>query len=99
MVVASAAAGVAGAQTPAPPASVAQPAAPSPQRAFMSRYCASCHNSKLKNPAGSLALSDIDVDQIGEHAEVWERVVKKLKSRAMPPAGPNRARPDEASYE
>ena len=31
-----------------------------------------------------------------EHAEAWEKVVRKLRARAMPPAG--RPRPDKADY-
>ena len=71
----------------------------SPQRAFLNRHCVSCHNAKLKNPAGALSLDLVDVDNVGENAAVWEKTVRKLRARAMPPAGPGRERPDERSYE
>ena len=41
-------------------------------------------------------LDGMDVEHVGEHAEAWEKVVRKLRARAMPPVG--RARPDRATY-
>ena len=41
-------------------------------------------------------LDGMDVEHVGEHAEAWEKVVHKLRARAMPPVG--RARPDRATY-
>ena len=41
-------------------------------------------------------LDGMDVEHVGEHAEAWEKVVRKLRARAMPPAG--RPRPDRATY-
>jgi Protein of unknown function (DUF1592)/Protein of unknown function (DUF1588)/Protein of unknown function (DUF1585)/Protein of unknown function (DUF1587)/Protein of unknown function (DUF1595) len=73
------------------------PASVSPHRALLTRYCVSCHNDRLKS--GGLALDKIDVDRVAEHPEVWERVVRKLRARAMPPAQAGRSRPDEASYD
>src|SRR5260221_6437861 len=69
----------------------------SPQQALINRYCVGCHNARLKT--GGLALDTVDVDHIGEDTAVWEKAVRKLRARAMPPAGPGRLRPDEASYE
>ena len=37
-----------------------------------------------------------ELDRVGQHAEVWEKVVKKLRSESMPPA--KMPRPDEATY-
>src|SRR5437870_5447358 len=81
-------------ETPAAPSSVA---APSAQRAVLNRYCTSCHNAKLKT--GSLALDTENVDNVGENIAVWEHAVRKLRARAMPPAGPGRPRPDEVTYD
>ena len=58
------------------------------------QYCITCHNSKLKT--GGIALDPAKVDQAGEDAELWEKVLQKLRTRAMPPAG--LPRPDEATY-
>ena len=63
--------------------------------AMVSRYCVSCHNSKLKT--GGLALDPSQGANPGQNPEVWEKVVRKLRGRFMPPAGV--PRPDEATYE
>jgi mono/diheme cytochrome c family protein len=63
-------------------------------RAVVSTYCLSCHNSKSK--AGGLELDTINAQPPGDHAEAWEKVVRKLRARQMPPVGARR--PDEAAY-
>jgi mono/diheme cytochrome c family protein len=80
-------------QRPASPSS----GSVSPPRAWLNRYCVSCHNERL-NTAG-LALDRLDVDAVAANTEVWEKVVRKVRARAMPPAAPGRQRPDEASYD
>ena len=55
----------------------------------------SCHNERLKT--AGLMLDQLDLGQVGEHGEVWEKVVKKLRGGAMPPAG--QPRPDRAEYD
>ncbi|HWE50096.1 MAG TPA: DUF1592 domain-containing protein [Bryobacteraceae bacterium] len=65
--------------------SSAQQSAVSERRVFVNRYCATCHNQKL-NTAG-LALDRADVDHPPADAAVWEKVVGKLRSNAMPPQG------------
>jgi hypothetical protein len=66
----------------------------SPERAVVNRYCVSCHNTALK--AGELALDTISSQDVGQHPEAWEKVVRKLRARHMPPAG--MPRPDERTY-
>ncbi len=80
-----------------PQQSSGAPAAPVPvsPRAVLDRYCVSCHNEKVRT--AGLDLDRIDVANAGAAAETWEKVVRKLRSRAMPPAGG--LRPDEATYE
>ena len=75
------------------PSSTATPAV-SPQRATLNRYCVTCHNEKLRT--AELLLDKADVENPGASAEIWEKVVQKLRARAMPPAG--MPRPDEATY-
>ena len=55
-------------------------------------YCFSCHNERLTT--AGLALDLLDLSDVGRDAEVWEEVVRKLRSGAMPPAG--RPRPDQS---
>jgi hypothetical protein len=59
-------------------------AAASPDPAFMKQYCVSCHNERVK--AGSLVLTSLDPAAVGDHVDVWEKVVRKLRTGMMPPA-------------
>jgi len=67
-------------------------ASPQPARAVFDKYCVGCHNQRVKT--AGLALDALDPAQVGEHAEAWEKVVRKLRTGAMPP--PGRPRPDKA---
>ena len=66
-----------------------------PSRALLDRYCVTCHNERLRT--GGLALDDVDLGRVDAHAEVLEKVVRKLRAAQMPP--PGRPRPDGASVE
>ena len=70
-------------------------AAPVSPRTVLNRYCVSCHNEKLRT--AGLALDAIDAGNVAAGAETWEKVVRKLRSRAMPPA--SSPRPDDATYD
>jgi Protein of unknown function (DUF1592)/Protein of unknown function (DUF1588)/Protein of unknown function (DUF1585)/Protein of unknown function (DUF1587)/Protein of unknown function (DUF1595) len=67
----------------------------SPVRELVTTYCVSCHNDRLKT--ANIALDKADTDQVFNSAEIWEKVVVKLRSRSMPPVG-NR-RPDNTTYD
>src|SRR5437867_5725538 len=56
-----------------------------PARELVTAYCISCHNERLKT--ANLALDKADAEQVFNSAETWEKVVVKLRSRTMPPAG------------
>jgi hypothetical protein len=60
-------------------------AAPTADQATITRYCASCHNQFLRT--GGLALDTLDATDVGSHAEVWEKVVRKIRTGVMPPSG------------
>jgi len=69
---------------------------PSPEDTYQTmlrRYCVGCHNERTLT--AGLALDTVDLAGVGEHAELWEKVVRKLRAGLMPPAG--RPRPDEAT--
>ena len=66
-----------------------------PERALLDQYCVSCHNDRVKS--GGLSLASADLGNLGANPQVWETAVRKLRARAMPPAGARR--PDEPSYE
>ena len=65
------------------PAVVAMSAAS--ERALLDQYCVTCHNQRLKT--AGLTLDQLDLAQIHDHAEVWEKVVRKLRAGMMPPSG------------
>ena len=69
-------------------------AAATTPRATFDKYCVSCHNQKLKT--AGLMLDAMDVNKVGSQPEAWEKVVRKLRSASMPPAGV--PRPDKATY-
>src|SRR5689334_3224915 len=64
-------------------------------KAVIDRYCAGCHSNKTK--AGGLSLESLSPDNPAAAPEAWEKVVRKLRVRYMPPAG--LPRPDEATYD
>jgi hypothetical protein len=66
----------------------------SSQREILDKYCVTCHNQRLKT--GGLTLDTLDLGKVPAQAEVWEKVVRKLRSGTMPPAG--MPRPDPATY-
>ena len=67
----------------------------SSQRALLDRYCVSCHNERLRT--GGLELVTADVANVSANAQVWEKVVRKLRAGAMPPVG--RPRPEKPVYD
>ncbi|HEY7170345.1 MAG TPA: DUF1587 domain-containing protein, partial [Vicinamibacterales bacterium] len=78
---------------PRPPApAAARTTGASPNRALLDRYCVTCHNERLRTGNLVLAGDAVDPDHVAGAAAVWEKVVQKLRSGAMPPAG--RPRPD-----
>ena len=59
------------------------------------RYCVTCHNERLRT--GGLALDHVDFGNLGANAEIWEKIVRKLRTGAMPPMGV--PRPPQASVD
>jgi mono/diheme cytochrome c family protein len=66
-----------------------------PTRAFVSQYCADCHDNESKK--GNLDLVNIPSLRAGENPEVWEKVVRKLRTRQMPPPD-KKNRPEEQAF-
>jgi hypothetical protein len=65
------------------------------ERALLDRYCVTCHNDKLKT--ANLSLQNLDLATAGDHPEIWEQVIRKLRAGMMPP--PGMPRPPLAKYE
>ncbi len=53
--------------------------------AMVTTYCAGCHSSQTK--AGGLALDVLSLDKVPDDAIVWEKTIRKLRGRLMPPPG------------
>ena len=65
-------------------------ATPETHRALLDQYCVTCHNDRLRT--AGLTLESIDVADVVGEAQVWEKVIRKLRVGSMPPA--RRPRPD-----
>jgi hypothetical protein len=52
---------------------------------FLNQYCLPCHSQKLKT--AGITLENSDPEHPASHAQVWEKVLGKLDSGEMPPAG------------
>ncbi len=91
---------------PQPPPVIAQVVSSETAGAVLDQYCVTCHSTAIIEGRGSppsvlvaqlrdtgLALDAMDPSDVSADAEAWERVVRKLRARAMPPVG--RPRPDE----
>ena len=72
--------------------------------AFVSTYCAGCHTERTKHVRcqrchtehGDVTFADLDLADIGAHAEMWEKVVVQLRAGMMPPLDARRPRADVA---
>ena len=85
------AAGSAAGQAPPP----AGPDAAATYRAVLDRYCVTCHNGRLRT--AGLELDAVGLSDVGGRADLWEKVVLKLRGRDMPPQP--RPRPADAVYD
>jgi mono/diheme cytochrome c family protein len=73
--------------------SVSPPAAATDPRQTITTYCVTCHNDRLRT--GGLALDRLDLADVPAHADIWEKVIRKVRTGMMPPAGA--PRPDAAA--
>jgi hypothetical protein len=65
------------------------------QLATIKQYCAGCHNDRAK--IGGFSLEGITAESISQRAELFEKAVRKLRGRVMPPPGARQ--PDQASID
>ena len=92
-----------GPTAPAEPKPAATAAAPAQAgdaktyRVFLNQYCVGCHNTKSPQPTSHpVDLEKASVDSVLADADTWERVLRKLSVRAMPPQ--NMPHPSETDY-
>src|ERR1700722_14972452 len=67
-------------QTPAP-----NSLAGDPHGAMLNTYCVGCHTARLKT--GGVMFDTLDIKPPGADAEIWEKALRKLRGRLMPPPG------------
>ena len=63
-------------------------------RAVVGKFCVECHGADAAK--GGLNLEKILSEDVSRHSDAWEKVVRKLNARHMPPIG--KPRPDERTY-
>ncbi len=64
-------------------------------RGLVDTYCLACHSEAAR--LGGLALEGRDLADAPDEAEVWEKAVRKLRGRLMPP--PGSPQPEQASID
>src|SRR5882672_3742967 len=88
-------ASLAGVFTASPGTSASQTSATDVQLATINQYCVGCHNDRAKT--GGVSFEGLKPESIGEKAEVFEKAVRKLRGRVMPPPGAKQ--PDAAAID
>lgn len=78
-------------RTPPPLAVSHTQSAPPDYAGLIANNCVTCHNDKLKT--GGISLQTLELATVPRHAQVWENVVRKLRTGEMPPSTV-RSRPD-----
>ena len=63
--------------------------------AVLKNYCVTCHNDRTKT--GELTLEHADLANVPKSAELWEKVIRKVRAGQMPPAG--MPKPDAATLD
>src|SRR5258708_2155871 len=64
-------------------------------RALLDAYCVTCHNDRLKT--AGFTFEALDTSNVAANADVFEKIVRRLRSGTMPPEG--RPKPDHAVVE
>ena len=77
------------------PAENSPSAAAAAHRQTLQLYCIGCHSGPT--PFAGLNLEVLDTANLEANGAIWEKLIRKLRGRQMPPAG--MPRPDEATYE
>jgi mono/diheme cytochrome c family protein len=72
---------------PQAPAVTPQPQAADGQAqlATIKQYCVTCHNDRTKT--GGVSFEGLTAESVGQHGDVFEKAVRKLRGRVMPPPG------------
>jgi len=71
------------------------PGSAAAQRVILEQYCIGCHSGPT--PFAGLNLANLDPANLEENGAIWEKMIRKLRDRQMPPAG--MPRPDPVAYQ
>ncbi len=72
-------------------------AASSSQQEMVREYCIGCHSQKAK--VAGVSLEGLDFNDVASNAELWENVLRKVRTGQMPPArSPQPDAPAAASF-
>jgi cytochrome c553 len=83
--------------TPAPPLAASHNSPPlsiDAQNKLVAASCSTCHDDEAKT--GGLSLQSFDAATINQHADVTEKMIRKLRAGMMPPPSV-KDRPDQAT--
>jgi mono/diheme cytochrome c family protein len=80
-------------QTPPTPTPSAAASASAAASGVVKQYCIGCHSAALKT--GGVVLDPATLDKVSNNAETWERAIKQLRAKSMPPVP--MPRPDAAT--
>lgn len=61
------------------------PFAPGSADTLLKRNCLGCHNDKLKT--GSFSISNVQAEEVAKDTRSWEKILRKVRTGEMPPAG------------
>ena len=74
--------------TPSQQTAGAPAASSTAPQATLQRYCLTCHNQNLKDRGTvPIALDKMSLGSLAADADVWERVVRKVRTGTCPKAG------------
>jgi cytochrome c551/c552 len=65
------------------------------QRTLIEENCVACHNQKSKT--AGVSLEGINFNDVGGNAALWEKVLRKVRTGQMPPAGVPRLEASDAA--
>ncbi|HWI18198.1 MAG TPA: DUF1592 domain-containing protein [Vicinamibacterales bacterium] len=67
------------------------------QNALVKQYCVTCHNDRGKDRTSGLSFQSWDATKVTDHADVTEKMIRRLRAGMMPPAGSRR--PDQPTID
>jgi cytochrome c551/c552 len=79
----------------APSAALGAGVAVDAQTNLVRQYCTACHNERMK--AGGMSLASFDAATVADHADLTEKMIRKLRAGMMPP--PGMKRPDDSTID